>query len=998
MAGAAELAIRISAEDKTGGALGKIKEQAGGAGSALGGVAKIAAGVGVAFMGIQAVKGIFDGVIGGAMEAEKVMKATNTVLTSTKGVSGMTAETVANLATELSKLTPYEDEVIQSAENMLLTFTNLGKDVFPLATETVLNMSEALGQDTKSSAIMLGKALNDPVQGVTALRRVGVQLTDAQEEQVKSFMAVNDIASAQKIILGELETEFGGMARAAGETTAGKMKILQTQIGNVQEAIGGALIPIISGLMEKLIPLATAFAENLPGAMKAFQNTIGAIAEKVSIFLSPLGELVKFITSLVTAIQEGGEVFDVFQEFLEAIGMSEDIARVIAGIAAAFTNLVTGKIDWEEFVYSLSDMGFELERLTGINFGPLFNFLQDIPSLASSLVGIFTGASGAGLDLHNTLERIVGLDVANFFIRIVETLQGAMAEVQKFASEIAPMIGPAMKGIFAIISIVLTTIADLWQKHGDKILNILKGFFTMLTAYYEIGWAIFSGIIKIALALLAGDWQKAWDEMQKMLESIWGSIQKFIGGALDVLGAILALAWGLFQEAAGKAWEIFKSIITGIWDAMVKAVLDKVDEWRLALIIAFAVMEIKLKKAAEDIFNAIVGVLSGLAKMGADWIMEMKDNIVNAIKDRLIPAVRDALGDFMGMFWRSPAKYGPLATIPKWDFLVAGFPATLSLFDSYTDEFKARLEKLIRLIADLAGYFEATMPGAVAGAKAFSDAVRPILEVIRSAAEAMKKVTEITPITKDILYNFTEGIKSLVTVIANLAGWFEATMPGAVTGAKAFSDALKPIVEVIRSVGDALESITEAFKKMIELKVDQYKIGQVIDVISDVMAKIGGITFGPPVGLDDLAFLLDFIVKAITSFTEALKTLLPELGNFEIAMQKAIAVIIDGLQDTVDAFNASIAAARQWALEIVLAAQTVAAAMASSGTAASMAPVTSMQSGGYVTKPTLALLHPGELVIPAKGDTFNIYGNVNLGSANDTREWQRLMRAIVPRR
>jgi len=132
------------------------------------------------------------------MEAEKIQAALNAVLLSTKGASGMTAESVNDLATALQNVTMFEDDAIVEGENMLLTFTGIGKDVFPDATEAMLDMSQALGQDMKGSAIQLGKALNDPIAGATALRKVGVALTDAQEEQIKAFVASGDVMSAQE--------------------------------------------------------------------------------------------------------------------------------------------------------------------------------------------------------------------------------------------------------------------------------------------------------------------------------------------------------------------------------------------------------------------------------------------------------------------------------------------------------------------------------------------------------------------------------------------------------------------------------------------------------------------------------------------------------------------------------------------------------------------------------------------------------------------------------
>jgi phage-related minor tail protein len=125
---------------------------------------------------------------------------------------------VSDLATSISRKTGMDDEAIQSGENLLLTFTNIhnetgrGNQIFTRATRTIADMSAALGQDTKSSAIQLGKALNDPIKGVTALQRVGVSFTQSQRDQIKTLVESGNTLDAQKMILRELRKEFGGSA------------------------------------------------------------------------------------------------------------------------------------------------------------------------------------------------------------------------------------------------------------------------------------------------------------------------------------------------------------------------------------------------------------------------------------------------------------------------------------------------------------------------------------------------------------------------------------------------------------------------------------------------------------------------------------------------------------------------------------------------------------------------------------------------------------------
>src|SRR5262245_45485266 len=149
-------------------------------------------------------------------DAQKVTAQTGAVLESTGHAANVTAKDVQNLATALMNKTASEDETIRSGENLHLTFRNIRNevgarnDIFNQATVAITDMSVAMGQDMKSSAIQLGKALNDPITGMTALRRVGVQFTEEQTKQIEQFVKHNNLLGAQKVILEELSAEFGG--------------------------------------------------------------------------------------------------------------------------------------------------------------------------------------------------------------------------------------------------------------------------------------------------------------------------------------------------------------------------------------------------------------------------------------------------------------------------------------------------------------------------------------------------------------------------------------------------------------------------------------------------------------------------------------------------------------------------------------------------------------------------------------------------------------------
>lgn len=183
-------------------------------------------------------------------ESEDAAAQLGAVLKSTGGVAGVTADQAKKLASSLQRVTKFSDEAILGGENLLLTFTNIGQDIFPEATNVMLDMSQALGQDVKSSAIQLGKALQDPILGVTALRRVGVNFNEAQSDVIKKLVETGHAAEAQKLILKELQTEFGGSAKAAGQTLGGQLEILKNKFSDVMEVFGGGLALVIKPLLD----------------------------------------------------------------------------------------------------------------------------------------------------------------------------------------------------------------------------------------------------------------------------------------------------------------------------------------------------------------------------------------------------------------------------------------------------------------------------------------------------------------------------------------------------------------------------------------------------------------------------------------------------------------------------------------------------------------------------------------------------------------------------
>jgi len=290
-----------------------------------------------------------------AEESAKIGRETERVLRTTGATAWTSADQVGELATSISELTGADDELIQSGANLLLTFTNIqnkageGNDVFDQATQLALDMSTALGTDMSSASIQLGKALNNPIKGITALSRAGVSFTEEQKAQIETMTQAGDVLGAQKIILAELSKEFGGAAEAAA-TPVDRLKV---KLGNLQEDIGSALIPIVGRAADIVGAMTDAFS-NLPGPIQTVVGVLAgggaagigavvAVSKLASMFGDTLKPVMSFARDLfdrvAISVGEMATKMGASQTMGAnlASGLSSAVVPALGGVAAAAT-------------------------------------------------------------------------------------------------------------------------------------------------------------------------------------------------------------------------------------------------------------------------------------------------------------------------------------------------------------------------------------------------------------------------------------------------------------------------------------------------------------------------------------------------------------------------------------------------------------------------------------------------------------------------------------
>lgn len=207
-------------------------------------------------------------------EEEKVGQEVEAILKSTGGVAGVTSEAIKDLAESLSKSTTFSKLQVERGEEVLATYTRIGKDVFPQATEATLDLAQRMGGDAAGAAQVLGRALQDPESGMRALRRAGVLFTEQQREQIQAMQAAGNTAGAQRVILAQVEAQYGGMAKAAAGGT-GQIAVLKNTMEELAAKVGAEFAPFVQLGAQKLTALIRAASEH-EGLLKFIAATAAA--------------------------------------------------------------------------------------------------------------------------------------------------------------------------------------------------------------------------------------------------------------------------------------------------------------------------------------------------------------------------------------------------------------------------------------------------------------------------------------------------------------------------------------------------------------------------------------------------------------------------------------------------------------------------------------------------------------------------------------------------
>lgn len=606
-----------------GGILGGLK-------GALGPVAGVMAGV----FATGAIIGWGKEQIASLARIETINAQTASAIKATGGAAQVSSKHIEDLAGSLENTTATEAESIQQGANLLLTFKNIkngagqGNDIFDQTTRIMTDMSRAMGTDAKGGAVQLGKALNDPVKGISALSRVGVTFTDEQKKMIQSLVDTGDTMGAQKIILNELNSEFGGAGAAYAQTYAGKVDLLghawgtfgETLLQNVTPGLG-VIASAMTGLLNNVLTPFAGFVST--GLTAAFGATKGAISN--------------FFSGLINGTDELGSVQGTFASFgaqtrLIFENIKAAIGPVFAGLAPVFGQL------WSAIAPLAGQF---LQLYTQIS--PLSLIMQALTPILPQLIGVFTQLATT---LGGTLSTVF-VALMPVITQLATVLGGVLTQA---ATTIVPIIGQlasTLGGVFgSLLTALVPIIGQLAMSLGGALASALTAILPalmslmpiisqLLGAFGQIVSTVLSALLPI-LPVLAGLFVTILSAVLPLVPVILQLVSAFIPlltPIIDLIGALLPPLIGLLVGLLGPILGLVGPLVSALAPAIqvvvqvLAAVVGAVATaltWFINLITGSGNARAQIAaiwNAIPAIFTAVIGKIGGAISAGISTIV-----------------------------------------------------------------------------------------------------------------------------------------------------------------------------------------------------------------------------------------------------------------------------------------------------------------------------------------------------------------------------------------
>jgi hypothetical protein len=234
----------------------------------------------------QAITATIRGTVTAFAEAERQALLLEQTIRATGGAAGRTAADIERLVQGHARAGAAAADVVRSAATQLLTFRSISGEAFDRTLAAAVDLAAVGFGSVESAAVQLGKALENPIEGLSSLTRVGVSFSAEQKRVIQALVETGRTAEAQGLILEAVEGQVGGAGAAQGAGLAGAFRVLGHELAEFGETVGGRIAEML-GLNEAIRAVASgvsmlreAISEDNEPSIEEMEARVAELIEK----------------------------------------------------------------------------------------------------------------------------------------------------------------------------------------------------------------------------------------------------------------------------------------------------------------------------------------------------------------------------------------------------------------------------------------------------------------------------------------------------------------------------------------------------------------------------------------------------------------------------------------------------------------------------------------------------------------------------------------------
>lgn len=498
-------------------------------------------------------------------------------------------------------------------------FKSIGLDVNKLAVDMQRD-----GEGTILRVLQKIKEANPAEQGALISTIFGEEAKSSVQDMVNNLDKVKKNLKEAKVGFGKDAVDVEYNKRM--DTPLNKMLMAKNKVVNSMGDLGNALMPTITGALEKLSPLidkVSQFIQKNPQLAAGIMKAVAGFAA----FKIGLGGLAKVFAPVFSGISKGIHIFDKFKaagSFAEGFKTAfPTISKIGSGLKKlGQSGLKIGKTLGKGLVKGVQATG-KVAKIAGsgivkgakvVGSGAIKG-AKAIGSGAKAVGGMAVQGAAKGMQLLATgAQKAIGavkavgvaLKVA-FMANPVGFIIAAIVAVVVILVVLYNKCSWFRNGVNAIFRAVGNFIKQVWQGIKPVVMAVISGIAAYIRVYVAVWKAIFKTIGIVAKAV--------WNAIKAAALALWNGLKSGITGV---------------QTAFSTAWNNIKTVAIGVWDG--------------------------IKSGFSGMIEGVKGILNGVVKFFTD-----KFNVIKE-KAQSLPLI----GGLFGQKWTGTNYFeGGLTTVAE---------------------------------------------------------------------------------------------------------------------------------------------------------------------------------------------------------------------------------------------------------------------------------------------------------------------------------------------